>query len=76
MEVVAAGQQRVVLESVCPAMGVLVVRLQKIVVLDLLPLVQGLGGDDEVGQSLGEQMQQHCFSTADVAFDRIDYLLH
>jgi hypothetical protein len=37
-------------------MGVLVVRLQKIVVLDLLPLVQGLGGDDEVGQSLGKQM--------------------
>jgi len=69
MEVVASGQQRIVLECVCPAGRVIVVGLQQIMAAYLLPLSQGLRRNQHVSDAGGEQVEENGFAAADITLD-------
>lgn len=73
---VASCEQGIVLKCIGPSMRILIVGLEQVILTYVLPLIQRLGSNYDIGNAFGEKMQEHSFATTYIALNGIDYLLH
>ena len=68
-ELIHAGDECKVLESVSPSVGVLVICVEKVEGVYLLPNVYGLWGNDNLRHFVTQQFQKCRFSTANISLN-------